>query len=222
MDSTKVGFVLEMLKGYGKLSSRLDTRLPITLPILKQILAVSPSLVDTHYQATMFRAMCSMAFFAFLRIGEITTTHQSHNVLMLSQVSKLVNESGATVSMRVAFHNFKHHYNQRPMVVILTRHSDACPVQSLLDYLNLRGNAEGPLFVTMGGIPVSRTVFNTQLSRAFKTCGLDPARYKGHSFRIGAASYAAECGFSETQIRLLGRWSSDAFKKYIRTPSLTN
>ena len=45
-------------------------------------------------------------------------------------------------------------------------------------------------------------------------------RYKGHSFRIGAASPAAECGYSETQIRLLGRWKSDAFKKYIRLPSL--
>ena len=39
-------------------------------------------------------------------------------------------------------------------------------------------------------------------------------------FRIGAASHAAECGYSETQIRLLGRWKSDAFKKYIRLPSL--
>lgn len=35
-------------------------------------------------------------------------------------------------------------------------------------------------------------------------CGLDPARYKGHSFRVGAASYAVEQGLSDSQIRTLG------------------
>ena len=33
-DPTKVFFVLQMLKGYGKLHSRLDCRLPITLAVL--------------------------------------------------------------------------------------------------------------------------------------------------------------------------------------------
>ena len=51
-------------------------------------------------------------------------------------------------------------------------------------------------------------------------CGLDPSRYKGHSFRIGAASYAADRGFSDAQIRMLGRWKSNAFLCYIRAPSL--
>ena len=222
LDPTKVVYILEMLKGYGKLGSRLDTRLPITLPILKHMMIVTPSVTSSTYQAIMFKAMCSMAFFAFLRIGEITTTRQAHEVLQLSQVTKQNNEAGATVSMRVTFHQFKHHYNQHPMVILLTRHPNVCPVQSLLDYIHLRGTVEGPLFQTLEGKPVSRTAFTDQLSLTFKTCGLDPTRYKGHSFRIGAASYAASCGFSDTQIRLLGRWKSDAFKKYIRIPSLTH
>ena len=33
-DPTKVFFIMQMLKGYGKLGFRLDSRLPITLPIL--------------------------------------------------------------------------------------------------------------------------------------------------------------------------------------------
>ena len=37
-DPTKVFWVLEMLKGYGKLGSRLDTRMPITLSILRIVL----------------------------------------------------------------------------------------------------------------------------------------------------------------------------------------
>ena len=63
--------------------------------------------------------------------------------------------------------------------------------------------------------------FVEQLNRALRFCNLDPALYKLHSFRIGAATWAAAKGFSDTQIRQLGRWKSNAFLKYIRVPSLS-
>ena len=50
----------------------------------------------------------------------------------------------------------------------------------------------------------SRQLFTDFLVLIFQTCGLNPAQYKGHSFRIGAATLAAESGFSDAQIRLLG------------------
>ena len=40
--------------------------------------------------------------------------------------------------------------------------------------------------------PVSRKVLADLLSLSLKACGLDSTRYKGQSFRIGAASFAAE------------------------------
>ena len=91
----------------------------------------------------------------------------------------------------------------------------------MLDYLSLRGYKPGPLFMISHGHPVSRTTFTDQLSLALKFCGLNPARYKGHSFRIGAASHAADRGLSDTQIRVLGRWPSNAFHRYIRVPSVS-
>jgi hypothetical protein len=56
----------------------------------------------------------------------------------------------------------------------------------------------------------------------FHRCGFDTLKYSGHSFRIGASTFAAECGFSDTQIRAMGHWRSDAFLKYIRRPSLSS
>ena len=32
--------------------------------------------------------------------------------------------------------------------------------------------------------------------------------------------YVQRVGFSDAQIRLMGRWQSNAFRKYIRSPSL--
>lgn len=37
-----------------------------------------------------------------------------------------------------------------------------------------------------------------------------------HSFRAGISTAMARCGFSDEEIKLQGRWSSDAFSRYIR------
>ena len=47
-DPTKIFFIIQMLKGYGKIGSRLDSRLPITLPILQRIVMSAIQLSDSH------------------------------------------------------------------------------------------------------------------------------------------------------------------------------
>ena len=86
----------------------------------------------------------------------------------------------------------------------------------ILWYWNLRGNKPGPLFCHADNTPITVNQFNTELRRCLNFCGLNAQRYKGHSFCIGAACLAADKGFSDAQIRALGRWKSDAFKLYIR------
>ena len=69
--------------------------------------------------------------------------------------------------------------------------------------------------------PVLCAVFTEKLSMALKFCGLDPTRYKGHSFRIGAATHVADKGMSNVQIRTMGHWRSNVFLKYIRLQSMS-
>ena len=84
----------------------------------------------------------------------------------------------------------------------------------------MRGLAKGPLFAFANASPVSRNFFCQYLSKALQCAGLDPSKYKDHSFRIGATTTAADMGMSEAQIQSMGRWKSIAFKRYIRIPML--
>ena len=118
-----------MLKGYGKLCHKLDSRLPITLPILVRMMQASNDGVS-QYQSYMFKAMCSMAFFAFLRIGEITVSKCdsfSGNLLQLGQVStcRQCSPNGEVVSLVITFKNYKHNYNQNPFSIILAKQLNA-------------------------------------------------------------------------------------------------
>ena len=210
-----------MLKGYSKQSPRLDARLPITLPILHQILRATAYLVDSPYNTIQFQVMCLFASYTFSRVGEITAS-ATGNTLQLHQVTKLLNSNNRVEAFRVTFFDYKHSYNQRPFSLTVSRQNTFCPVEKLLQYLLVRGGSSGALFQMPNGNPVPRSFFTEKLSIALKYCGLDPSRYKGHSFRIGAASYAAERGLSDAQIRAMGRWKSNAFLKYIRIQSLSS
>jgi site-specific recombinase XerD len=70
--------------------------------------------------------------------------------------------------------------------------------------LSNRGLQQGFLFVLSNGNPVPRNYFAKQLALALKLCNLSPNVYKGHSFRIGAASHAADQGMLDAQICALG------------------
>jgi len=87
-------------------------------------------------------------------------------------------------------------------------------------YVAVRGNSPGPLFMFPGGAPVSKSFFSVQLKNALTWAGLPHESYKGHSFRIGAATTAAMRGMSDEDIQRMGRWKSQAFRKYIRIPIL--
>ena len=96
-----------------------------------------------------------------------------------------------------------------------------CPVSSVLDYMVRRGSAAGPFFTYADGRLLTRQRFVKAVRRAMDQAGVDSSRYAGHSFRIGAATAAAQCGLQDSLIKTLGRWESAAYTVYVRTPCET-
>ena len=156
---------MEMLKEYGKLDFCVDTRLPVTLPILKQILNVSSSTALSSYQACLFNAMCATAVLPYSRSNNYSSVFMS--IMQLSQVSKLVDDASLTIGLNITFYKFKHSYNQCPISISLTCQACICPAQILLDYLSHRGYNNGALFHTLDGLTVSCTIFTNHLAMVF-------------------------------------------------------
>jgi hypothetical protein len=56
------------------------------------------------------------------------------------------------------------------------------------------------------------------MKKCLHTLGIEETQYASHSFRIGMATTCAMKGVSDDQIKMYGRWKSDAYARYIRIP----
>ena len=75
--------------------------------------------------------------------------------------------------------------------------------------------ARAPVQTTRRTVPHER-VFISKVRSALAVLGYDEAAYAGHSFRIGAATTAAERGIEDSLIKMMGRWESSAYQLYVR------
>ena len=166
--------------------------------------------------------MYAIAFFAALRIGEITCQPKqtNRNLIFLNQASFMKCHGDSIDTVQLTLTHYKHSNPAEPVNIFIYQAQPVCPVNLLLAYLKLRGTSPGPLFCWPDLSPISRKFFTNALADSLRFCDLDVSGYKSHSFRIEAASWAASKGMSDAQIRAFGRWKSNAFLRYIRAPSL--
>ena len=216
-DPTQHFVIKKLLAGAQKLAAKPDTRLPITPTVLHEIVDATPFIVSSNYVCYMLQSMFLLSFHAFLRIGEITIHSKARHAYVIQVSDVTISNSSLTLVMC----HFKHNTSGRPVTLSISRtHDKYCPVLALSRFLTVRGTVQGPLYAFANATPVSRNFFCNHLTKTLKYAGLDPDKYKGHSFRIGAATAAADSGLSETQIQTMGRWKSSAFKRYVRIPVL--
>ena len=169
----------------------------------------------------MLWAAACIGFFGFLRAGEFTVpsaeAYDPDTHLNLSDIALDSHTSPSVV--RVSIKQSKTDPFRQGVDIFIGRSgSTVCPVQALIQYLGLRSSAPGPLFVLSSGVPLTRVFLVTNLQAALRKSGLDDKAFNGHSFRIGAATTAAQRGLEDSLIQTLGRWRSDAYKLYIKLP----
>ncbi|XP_033727320.1 uncharacterized protein LOC117316694 [Pecten maximus] len=221
-DPTQSFLIRKMLVGLHKGGNKPDFRQPITLDILHKIVTSLSKTCTSYYDMIMFKSMYLLAFHAFLRIGEIAYNGNAQNVLQLSNIQFYRLGDVFPFRLEICFKSYKGHYNCTPVTLTIKvqQNIEFCPVQALFQYLKLRGSSEGPIYIQPNRKAVTYQCFCNMLKQTLLVAQYDPTRYRSHSFRIGAASTAASRGISEADIQAMGRWHSNAFKRYIRIPTL--
>ena len=196
-------------------------RLPITAEIMARlylVLSRSPS----DYLTMLLWAACNMAFFGFLRVGEMTVPSQTafdDSVHLSLEDISVDNRSNPSTIWLTIKQSKTDPFRIGVKLCLARTHSVVCPVKAILPYLAIRGSSPGPLFIFSDGSYLTRPRFKALLSATLTQAGLDDSNYNTHSFRIGAATSAKSAGISDTYIQLLGRWKSAAYRSYIRTPA---
>ena len=107
--------------------------------------------------------------------------------------------------INVSFRRFKHSARHGPQSLQVRGEclegSLIHPAAFLREFIQVRGPVQGILFGYPDGSPMLRGEFDVSLKRLLSFCGYQSSSFKGHSFRIGAATAAALRGESDAQIR---------------------
>ena len=198
------------------LSPQSAALLPITLKMLQSLITALEKIVNSSYDKKLLKAMFVIMYFCCLRIGEVALSNHDDHVIQISQVSFSQVDS-VFHSFTIQFNSFKMSGSRTPAITILRReHETICPVQLLLDYLAVRPRCSGPLFLSASNKLITRWWLLKMLRFCLSYLGWDNLAVNTHSFRIGRATDMFAQNYSDSYIQHVGRWASDAFKRYLR------
>ena len=194
-------------------------RLPIILFLL---LAPNRSLdIDT----VMLWAAFSLAFFGFLRCSELTCNGQFDcTVHLMDEEIAFFPNITSPQHMTVCIKKSKTDpFRQSSTITIARSQSNVCEVAATRDFLlqTPDSSVQSPMFQFKDGTPLSRRTLASNLHTLLDLCGLQSNNYNTHSFRIEAAMTAAAAGLPSWLIKILGRWCSDSYERYIHLPQAT-
>ena len=200
-------------------------RLPITIHHL-QLFHLLLSIPSTkNYDSIMFWAAMTLAFFGFLRLGELTCnskfnpdTHLTPDNISFNFIQEMQKPKSMTILIKESKTD---PFRVGQTITIGSTSSPLCPVLAMKRYLTSRKSLNGPLFVHASGKPLTKQALITETRSLLTKSGLNAAHYAGHSYRIGAATTAASAELPSWLIKTLGRWTSDCYERYIKIPLTT-
>ena len=203
--------VTSVIRGSKKIrADPVSRKLPLRLHHLSTFLSRAHS--STSYDDLLFITMLACCFYGCHRIGELV----QKNDKSLFDWRKIIKRSSLIFSNGRAQYRLPYHKSDpfyRGTDVLFTPQDVADPVALLATYVSRRDKLHGAtasLFLREDGSHPSRSWFE---SKFFSV--LDRS-FGGHLARAGGATYYASLGLSEDVIQALGRWSSLAWKIYIR------
>lgn len=197
------------------------------LPITFKLLSGFAKYVSHSFSSRLLWAAITLAYFGCLRAGELTIGDREcfdcSRHLTINDVRFDVTSEGNSF-MAVLLKKSKTDYLNRGVhIYVGCTGQSVCAVCAMQQYLACRRQEgsilpQSPLFQFPDGTVLTKSIFVDQTKFLLSCLGIPPRQFSGHSYRIGCATSAAASGFRDYEIKLLGRWSSEAYQRYVRTP----
>lgn len=228
----RTGIVNQVLAGKVNLEkiqpSMKPTRIPITVKVLKLI---KTELRATNYgnpDKLMIWLLCTIAFAGGFRCGELLCKKETEfdpKKDLLNRDMKLVRiriDNKEVESIQVKLKTQKSKKAKADQIVdIYESGGDICPVRAHKKWTatHQKRSDSLPVFSWESGKPLTVKHFNKILKSLVEE-HLTPINgtISSHSFRSGLASTLAALGFEEHDLMEAGRWSSQAYQRYLKLP----
>ena len=222
----RVKTILKGLKNKNLAEDRkegVEKRKPITTDIL---LVLKGKLAEADMNGRDQRlvwTVSSILFHGAFRVHELLCKKQSSfdpDFTLLGRDVKLVTQGGREVLQLRIKAPKEQKVGKDVIVDVYSTDSELCPVRAFKKWIKVKGKEdELPLFRFSSGIPLTGKKFNEVVRDRLKGEVEDIEKlFSSHSFRAGAASMMAAIGYSDDDIKAVGRWSSRAFMEYIKLP----
>ena len=160
----------------------------------------------------MLRAAISLAFFGMLRCSEYTCPSPSsfNPEIHLAATDFKVTNSRAMILVRIKASKTDP-FRAGATIRIGSAENELNPVAAIIQYISVRGYQPGPFFRYAD----NRFLTRSDIIRLLRASLPSTNHINTHSFRVGGASALASIGTPDSIIQTMGRWRSDAFRRYI-------
>jgi len=158
-----------------------------------------------------------LLFMVFFRVGELTANTCNPNKTTSQHCISIWDVTLKTDIVEIYLRSSTTDQLGSGVLISIGKQPDStiCPLLLLRAYLRDHPNTSSLLFCHFDGSSLTRYQFTSVLKKALSQLHIDNVAYKSHSFLIGAATDAALQGMSDLEIQALGRWKSNAFRRYI-------
>jgi len=223
-----------ILRGIHNNKARLDRargtehRQPITRDLMLLIRSRLRSWEAGAEARLLIWAVCCIALKGAFRSAELLARAASFYdpvFMLLSEdvaVVEAVNGDGTRVrALQVLVKAPKEDKAGKASIVDVYESGDGCcPVRAFQKWARKASHRQPglPLFRLPDGTPLTSRKWNAVLRDRLKGFVPNPSVISSHSFRSGSATWLAQLGYSDSEIKAVGRWSSRCFEDYIKAP----
>lgn len=185
-------------------------------------LKLSASFYHSTFDDKLFNTILALGFSGLHRLGELTIPDSKslqNDRKSIRRASLVISICGSVACYNLPYHKGDLTFKGTPVAIVSRQNNDTCPIETIVKY-TLDRDKKFPInpfwLIKEDGRQPSRSWFMNRLQKIFGSTR------SGHSLRAGGATAYAQNGMDMDTIQSIGRWSSEAFRSYIRTHPLLN